>query len=220
MNLLRYLVVPMFAFFAMAPAWAAGARDRLYAFTTDLLGLDGDFTQRVYDADGRLTEESSGRVALAQPRQFRWEYLKPFPQLIVADGDQLWVYDPDLEQVTVRKQSLEEQRSPLAALIDPGELDRQFKVGEGGSTQGIDWLVLEPKQAEDAQFKRARLGFDSDGLARMEIEDALGQRTEIVYAGWRRNPVFPAGTFDYTPPEGVEVVGDPIEHAEVMPLKD
>ncbi len=220
MRLVPRIAIAALALAFAAPAPAAEARARLDAFTTGLKGLDGGFTQRVFDADGRLTEESSGRVALSQPRQFRWEYVKPFPQLIVADGDQVWIYDPDLEQVTVRRQSHEEQQSPLAALIDPGELDRQFKVSEGGSAQGLDWLVLEPKRSDDAQFRRARLGFGSDGLKRMEIEDALGQRTEIAYDGWRRNPAFAAGMFEYTPPAGVEVVGDPIEHAEVMPLKD
>ena len=115
-----------------SPLVHADARAQLDAFSGGVKGLSADFRQRVYDPDGRLGEESTGTVQLRAPRQFRWEYLKPFPQLIVADGDHVWVYDPDLEQVNVRNQSAEENNSPLAVLIDPTELERQFKVKEGG----------------------------------------------------------------------------------------
>ena len=136
---LRWL--PMAAILVAGTAFA-GARDTLDQFTTGLKGLDGQFTQQVYDADGRLKETSSGRVALSAPRLFRWEYVKPYPQLIVADGAKVWVYDPDLEQVTVRPQGAEEQDSPLAALIDPSKLDRDFVVGEAGTADGLEWLSL------------------------------------------------------------------------------
>ena len=111
----------------------AGARDDLNAFTKNLKGLDGQFAQTVYDANGKLKESSSGRVALSAPRLFRWEYAKPYEQLIVADGKKVWVYDPDLSQATVRAQGAEEQNSPLATLIDPSKLDRDFNVSEGGT---------------------------------------------------------------------------------------
>jgi outer membrane lipoprotein carrier protein len=186
----------------------AGARDTLDGFARGLKGLDGQFVQQVFDANGKRKESSSGRVALSAPRLFRWEYVKPYPQLIVADGKKVWVYDPDLEQVTVRAQGIEEQNSPLAALIDPSRLDRDFTVGEGGSADGLEWLVLKPKQADNASFEAARLGFDATGLARMEVVDALGQRTEIAFSGWKKNPDFDKGTFTYTPPKGVDVVGE------------
>lgn len=186
----------------------AGARGDLATFTANLKGLDGQFTQTVFDANGKLKETSSGRVALSAPRLFRWEYVKPYEQLIVADGEKVWVYDPDLSQVTVRPQGVEEQNSPLAALIDPGKLDRDFKVAEEGSRDGLDWLLLTPKQPADASFQRARLGFDKDGLARMQVVDALGQRTDISFSGWKKNPGFAKGTFSYTPDKGVDVVGE------------
>jgi outer membrane lipoprotein carrier protein len=189
------------------------------AFTTGLKGLDGRFEQRVYDPDGRATT-SSGTVQLSAPRQFRWEIRKPSPQLIVADGDQVWIYDPDLEQVTVRNQSSEEQSSPLSALIDPTELERQYKVSEGGVSEGLEWLVLAPKKSEENAFKQARLGFGPSGLVRMEMQDTLGQRTVIGFGPWQRNPKFAAGTFRFTPPKGTDVVGDPVKHAQVTPLRD
>lgn len=186
----------------------AGARDDLKSFTNGLKGLDGQFTQQVYDTKGKLKETSSGRVALSAPRLFRWEYAKPYPQLIVADGSKVWVYDPDLQQVTVRGQGSEEQNSPLSALIDPTKLDQQFNVSESGSSDGLQWLTLTPKNEGDASFQSARLGFDDGGLARMEVLDAVGQNTKISFTGWKRNPAFVAGTFKYAPARGVDVVGD------------
>ena len=126
-------------------------------FTSGLKGLDGQFSQQVFDARGKQKENSTGRVALSAPRLFRWEYVKPYPQLIVADGDHIWIYDPDMEQVTVRQQSLEEQNSPLAMLIDIGQMERQFKVTEGGQGQGLAWLELMPRKPDEAPFDRARL---------------------------------------------------------------
>jgi outer membrane lipoprotein carrier protein len=187
----------------------AGARDDLNAFTKGLKGLDGQFAQQVFDQKGKLKESSSGKVALSAPRLFRWEYVKPYPQLIVADGKTVWVYDPDLQQVTKRPQGAEEQNSPLSALIDPGRLDAQFSVKEGGSADGLEWLVLTPKgDAADASFRSARLGFATTGLVKMQVVDTLGQRTEIAFSGWKRNPAFPASTFRYAPPKGVDVIGE------------
>jgi outer membrane lipoprotein carrier protein len=202
-----------------SPLAQAGAREKMTAFTTGLKGLDGRFEQQVFDGDGRA-QSSSGTVKLSAPRQFRWEYLKPAPQLIVADGNQVWIYDPDLEQVTVRNQSAEEQGSPLAVLIDPTELDRQYRVSEGGVSGGLEWLVLAPKKRDDAAFKSARLGFGPTGLARMEMQDTLGQRTVIGFGPWQRNPRFPAATFRFTPPKGTDVVGTPVKPAQVTPLRD
>lgn len=186
----------------------AGARDELKSFTTGLKGLDGQFTQQVHDGNGKLKETSSGQVSLSAPRLFRWEYTKPYPQLIVTDGSKVWIYDPDLQQVTVREQGAEEQNTPLSALIDPGKLDQQFNVKEAGTADGLQWLALTPKNGGEASFESARLGFGKEGLARMEVKDAVGQRTTLSFSGWKRNPAFASGTFKYAPGKGVDVIGD------------
>lgn len=217
--LLRRLLVPL-VLALCAPAAQAARPAALQAFTQGLQGLDGRFVQRVFDAQGALTEETRGRVALSAPRQFRWEYEAPFPQLIVADGDHVWVYDPDLEQAQVRLQSHEEQQSPLAALVDPDELERQFIVTGAEAADGLQWVLLTPRDADAAQVSSARLGFEGDALRRMNLADALGQRTEIVFEGWARNPDFAADTFRFTPPEGVDVIGEMAKKAEVFGLED
>ena len=203
-----------------AMALAGAGREAIQRFSTDLRSLDGRFVQQVFDAQGEAGERSEGRIALKAPRQFRWEYQRPFPQLIVADGDHLWLYDPDLEQVTVRVQSYEEQSSPLAALIDPGELDRQFVVTDGGRGQGLVWVDLAARKPEDSAVASARLGFDAQGLARMVFEDALGQRTEVSFTGWVRNGGLPGDLFRFTPPPGVDVVGETRDAADVLPLQE
>ena len=187
---------------------SAGARDELDTFTKGLKGLDGRFTQQVFDAKGRLKEKSTGRIALSAPRLFRWEYAAPYPQLVVADGKTVWIYEPDLKQVTKRPQGAEERNSPLAALVDPSRLDAQFVVKDAGTANGLQWLALTPRgDAASAGFRSARLGFGNGGLARMQVVDQLGQRTDIAFTGWKRNPSLPAATFRYTPPKGVDVIG-------------
>lgn len=187
---------------------SAGARDQLAGFTKGLKTLDGQFSQQVYDPKGKVKERSSGRVALSAPRQFRWEYSKPYPQVVIADGRTVWIYEPDLQQVTKRAQGAEEQNSPLAALIDPSRLDAQFVVKEAGTSDGLEWLALTPRGETSATGVRsAKLGFNAGGLARMQVVDQLGQRTDITFSQWRRNPTLPATTFRFTPPKGVDVIG-------------
>jgi outer membrane lipoprotein carrier protein len=187
----------------------AGGRDELKAFTSGLKGLEGQFSQQVFDARGKVKETSSGKVALSAPRLFRWEYVRPHPQLIVADGKKVWVYEPDLSQATVREQGEQEQNSPLTALINPALLDRQYDVSEEAAPRdGMQWLSLTPKVNTEASFQYAALGFGKEGLGRMEVVDAVGQRTVINFTGWKRNPSFAANTFRYTPGEDVDVVGD------------
>lgn len=196
----------LFATFLFASAAFAGARDDLNAFTKNLKGLQAPFTQQVFDPNGKLKETSSGEVALSAPRLFRWEYRKPYEQLIVADGSRVWVYDPDLQQATRRVQGAAEQGSPLAALIDPARLDRDYVVADAGKADGLEWLTLKPRSQDGAGFESARLGFGGGGLEKMQFIDALGQKSVIDFGTWQRNPAFPATTFRFQPPKGVDVI--------------
>ncbi len=187
----------------------AGARDDLKSFTSGLRGLDGQFAQQVVDQRGRVKESSSGRVALSAPRQFRWEYTRPHPQLIIADGSKLWVYAPDLEQARVSPQGTEEQNNPLTALINPALLEQQYDISEEAAPRdGMQWLSLTPKRDTQASFDVAALGFSGGALSRMELTDAVGQRTIINFSGWKKNPSFAAGTFRFVPGKDVDVVGE------------
>lgn len=192
----------------IAGSASAGARDQLDTFTKGLKTLDGRFTQQVFDTKGKLKESSSGRIALSAPKLFRWEYAKPYPQQIVADGTTVWIYEPDLQQVTKRPQGAEERTSPLAALTDPKRLDAQFVVRDAGAANGVQWLTLTPKgDAAAAGFRSAKLGFGPQGLARMQVIDQLGQRTDISFTDWKRNTPLSAATFRFSVPKGVDVIG-------------
>jgi outer membrane lipoprotein carrier protein len=198
---------------------ADDARARMEAFSKGLHAVSGSFSQSVTDANGHRGDESRGTLALEAPRQFRWETTAPYQQTIVADGSRVWVYEPDLEQVSVRGQSAAEAHSPLTELTDLSQLDSQFKASEGGEHDGLTWLRLTSKSKEP-EFEYADLGFDASSLQRMRFKDQLGNLTEIRFADWKRNPSLPAGTFTFTPPKGVDVVGDVKPDAEVMPLRD
>ena len=205
-------------------AHAGEAEDRLRAFTDGLQSLEAKFTQQVFDADKRIKETSQGSLALSAPRLFRWKYDAPFPQLIVADGDNVWIYDEDLEQVTVKNQSTEEAQSPLTVLIDPAQLDREYTFAESGQRDNLVWLTLTPK-SDEAPFTKAEIGFDAKAdanasLKRMVLTDPLGQRNEVTFRQLTRNPPLDAKLFAFTPPAGVDVIGEPVENADVAPIRD
>lgn len=203
---------------AAAPAHAEDARTLLDRFAEGLVSLEGRFEQQVYNADGSLREEAKGSVALKAPRAFRWEYEAPYEQLIVADGTHVWMYDVDLEQVTVKQQANQEAQSPLVVLTDPSLLDRRYRVAESGSRDGLHWLTLLPVE-DDESFREAELGLDAGGLKRMELEDTLGGRTSIMFSQWSRNAALAADTFRFTPPDGVDLVGDVESLGDVRPVE-
>ncbi len=205
----------------LAPAVHAAdsARARLDAFARGLTSISGDFSQTTFDANGRRGQTAQGTLALQAPRLFRWQVSSPYRQLIVADGKRVWLYDPELQQVTVRMQGDAEAHSPLTVLTDLGQLDREFRVTELGARDGLAWLKLT-STAQNPDFKAAELGFGPQGLARMVFTDQLGDRTEIAFSGWKRNVALPAAEFRFTPPPGADVIGDAAPAAEVYPIKN
>lgn len=215
---MRSTILVCLSFIAFAANAADSARTHLNAFANGIKTISGDFTQQVFDPNGGAGKASTGALALAAPRQFRWDVTAPYKQLIVADGEKVWVYDPDLEQITVRAQGTEEAHSPLTVLTDLSQLDRDFTTSERGSHDGLTWLRLKSKDKEP-QFAYCDLGFDANGLARMDFEDTLGNRTQISFSHWQRNPRLAADTFHFTPPKGVDVIGDATPAAQAFPLK-
>lgn len=214
------IVAAVFLLSVVCTAQAATgvARARLDAFATGLHSLTGSFTQTLVDPNGNAGRTSSGTLALEAPRQFRWETTAPYKQTIVADGSRVWMYDPELEQVTVRTQSSAESHSPLTVLTDVKRMDQEFTVTEEGAHDGLLWLRLTSK-AKDPQFDHAELGFGEDGLDEMVFRDQLGATTLIRFSDWKRNAPIPDSTFNFTPPPGADVIGDaPV--LTTQPIKD
>lgn len=212
------LMLSMLALALPALAADGSARAQLQAFASGLHSLSGQFQQTLTDANGQRIKTSRGKVALKAPRQFRWQTTAPYKQLIVADGSRVWMYEPDLEQVTVRKQSAAEAHSPLTVLTDIDRLDADFNSTELGTRDGLDWLRLTPKD-EQAHFAYAELGFSDNRLRAMRFKDQLGNITQIRFSHWQRNQPLPASTFRFTPPEGADVIGDAASMSTVKPLQ-
>lgn len=186
---------------------AQGARAQLDRFSAGLETFHAQFDQRVVSTDGVSADSSSGEVWLSRPRLFRWEYGGEFPELVVADGKNIWIYDKTLDQVTVKDQGLAVVDSPLTLLTDPGRLDTQFEVQEAGDTGNLELLELRPRNQE-SDFDRILLGLSGDALQLMIIEDAFGLRTELTFRDWQRNPPLESSLFRFEPPESADVIGE------------
>ncbi len=188
-------------------AQSGPARAQLERFTNELKSLHARFDQQVINTNGLVEETSSGQLWIAHPNRFRCEYGGDFPELVVADGEKIWLYDEMLEQVTIRQQSNFTSDSPLTLLTDIGQLDGQFEVRELGDDSGLDLLELRARNPE-SQFERVLLGLNGDQVLLMTMEDVFGLRTEIRFKDITRNPQLNEELFHFTPPAGVDVIGD------------
>lgn len=190
-----------------AQAQPGTARSQLERFSDGLETLHALFEQRVISSDGTVEDGSSGQVWLRRPQLFRWEYGGEFPEVVVADGKNIWIYDEALEQVTVKDQSQTAVNSPLTLLTDLGKLDEQFEVREVGDVDGLQLLELRSRNTE-SEFERILLGLSEDSLQMMVMEDAFGLRTEVQFQQVRRNPEIDSGLFTFQPPESADVIGE------------
>jgi outer membrane lipoprotein carrier protein len=185
----------------------AGAVDQLHRFLQETRTLKAEFAQAVIAKNGRKPQQSSGILAISRPGKLRWEIQKPYPQLVVGDGEKIWIHDPELQQVTVRKAGQAIGGSPAALLSGSNELEKNFTLKEAGEAEGLAWVEAMPK-ATDSGFEKVRLGFAGNDLKVMELQDSFGQTTLIHFSKIERNPALPAATFKFVPPAGVDVVGD------------
>jgi len=197
-------------FFLLVASLLSGASEAssiadLKALLRDTKTAHAQFAQVVLDKDLKLLQQATGSMAFARPGRFRWEYDKPYEQIIVGDGVRLWIYDKDLNQVTVRKLEGALGASPAALLAGSNEIDQGYTLSAVGNEQGLDWLEAVPK-AQDTVFERIRLGFSKTGLEAMELRDQFGQVTVIKFSVMERNTKLPSEWFRFTPPQGADVV--------------
>jgi len=192
---------------AFALEAGAAAVDRLEQFMSGTQTARGEFEQRIYDRNQRLIQQSSGSLAFLRPGKFRWSYTKPYPQLIVGDGERVWIYDEDLNQVTVRKLDAALGATPAALLAGDNSAMQAFVLRDEGSKDGLEWLSATPRNKESS-FERIRMGFGAAGLERMELTDAFGQTTLLRFIGLERNPRLDPGLFQFSPPPGADVIGE------------
>ena len=201
-------VVSGFALFALLPALAeAAALDKLKAFVEGTRSGKADFVQTIASKSGRKPQNAAGSMMFSRPGKFRWTYDKPYYQLIVGDGERLWVYDRDLNQVSTKKLSAALGSSPAALLAGDNALEKNFDLKEGGTVDGIEWVDAQPKN-QDAGFQFLRIGFVGEALRTMELTDSFGQVTTIAFEKFERNPQLPAAQFRFTPPKRADVLGE------------
>ena len=188
---------------------AAAGIDQLKAFWADVHAAKGSFTQSVVAKSGRKPQNSTGHFALARPGKLRWAYEKPYQLLLVADGEKLWSYDADLNQVTVSKMDKALGASP-AALLTGESLDKHFTLTEAGKSDGADGLEIvdaTPKAA-DGTFSRVRIGLSNNLPRLMEVRDNFGQTTTLLFTEFQPNPPLGKDTFRFVAPKGADVVGE------------
>jgi outer membrane lipoprotein carrier protein len=185
----------------------ASSIERFQSYVRTTQAARADFEQKVYDRDRKLVQESRGSFAFLRPGRFRWSYARPHPQLIVGDGERVWIYDEDLNQVTVRRLARAVGATPAALLAGASDIDNAFELAEAGTRDGLDWLEARPRERE-AGFERIRLGMSTAGVAAMELTDHFGQTTVLRFSNLVRNPQIDPAAFRFTPPKGADVLGD------------
>jgi outer membrane lipoprotein carrier protein len=188
-------------------AHADGSIEKLKAFAAQTQSARATFTQTVRDKDGATVQTASGKLVFARPGKFRWEYEKPYQQVIVGDGQKLWVYDKDLNQVTVKKMEGALGSSPAALLAGSNDIEKYYNLDAKGPKSGLDWLEAYPRD-EDSMFSKVRMGFKGNTLDTMELYDQMGQVTVIRFAKLQRNPKLADNLFSFTAPAGADVIED------------
>jgi outer membrane lipoprotein carrier protein len=201
---------------ALLALWLAGfagsaradALLQLSQFLSQTASARGDFSQT--SGKGPAShggQASGGYFEFARPGRFRWVYTSPYQQTIVSDGSRLYVYDPDLNQVTVKRVKGAIPASPASILFGSNDFERDFQVKSDGARDGVEWILATPR-SQDSSFERIRIGF-RDGLpVAMELADSFGQTTELRFTGLQRNPKLDAASFHFDPPKGADVLED------------
>ena len=200
------LIFAACAALGIATANASGLDDFL-AFNAATKTATARFEQQVLDRNGKVVERASGTFAFARPGKFRWTYEKPNQQVLVGDGTKLWIHDPDLNQVTVKRIDQAISSTPAALLAGRDDITQLFTLRDAGAADGLSWVEALPK-AQDTGFERVRLGLNGKTLAAMELNDQLGGRTLLRFSDLKANATVAPATFQFTPPKGADVLED------------
>jgi len=201
---MKFFLLPLaFVMFAAH----ADSLERFKTFLRDTQSARAEFEQKVYGRGGKLTQESSGSFVFQRPGRFRWTYAKPVDQLIVGDGERVWIYDRDLNQVTVRRLSRALGSTPAALLAGASDVEKAFELRDAGSRDGLEWMEAKPKERE-AGFELVRMGFGAQGLQAMELIDHFGHTTRLRFSNLRPNPKIDPAEFRFEPPPGADVLGE------------
>ena len=208
-NLMMKKTVLLFTLGLALLAQAASAsevEERLNRAMTSLDNFSADFKQTLIDDNKKIVQQSMGTVAIQRPGKFRWVYQKPYEQQIIADGKELWVYDVDLDQATVKPIDVGLSTAPIMVLMKKQKVESEFDVSELGKRKLLYWIELTPKDKE-MEFNKIYIGLEGDTVKAMDLRDSFGQSTRIVFDNLRTHVIFDPKTFKFDPPPGVDVFG-------------
>ena len=204
---MRYFIVLVLLLGSLSgPADAADAAQRLKSALKNLDNISAEFKQTLLDEDKNIVQQSRGTMALQRPGKFAWIYTEPFEQRIIGDGSELWIYDVELEQVTVKPMDAGISNAPIMILMKQTDVTQQFDVSEIGQRKYLYWVELKP-HASDLEYSSIFIGLEDDSVRAMELQDQFGQSTQIVFENMRVGVVHNPATFKFVPPEGVDVFG-------------
>lgn len=187
----------------------AGGRQLIDDFVTNVRTMSGRFEQQLVDADDNVVDQSSGTIEIQKPGRFRWTYLEPYEQILVADGLNVWSYDVDLEQVTVKPQAEVLASTPALLLGGSGNVIDDFEYIGSFEDRGTVWVRLRPRTTDNG-FTKVELGFNEGKISRMIFSDNLGQTTLIAFFDLSLNESIDEQRFSFSPPDDVDVVGHPL----------
>jgi outer membrane lipoprotein carrier protein len=185
----------------------ASALDQFKSFVASTHSARGEFSQRLVKTSSgtaKISEPSTGTFAFARPGKFIWQYQKPYEQLLQADGEKLYIYDKDLNQVTVKKLGDALGSSPAAILFGNNDLEKNFTLKEAGTRGGLEWLEATPKN-KDTTFEHIGIGLRNGVPEGMELRDTFGQVSLLTFTKFEKNPPLAAGQFKFTVPKGADV---------------
>ena len=201
---MKYLILVL-ALIA-SPVFADDAAKRLKAALKNMDNLSAEFKQTLRNEDKKIVQQSRGTLAMQRPGKFAWIYTEPFEQRIVADGSELWIYDVELEQVTVKPMDEGLSNAPIMILMKQSDVSQQFRISEVGQRKFLYWIELKPNAA-DLEYSAIYIGLEDDSVRAMELQDQFGQSTQIVFENLRVGVVHNPATFKFVPPPGVDVYG-------------
>lgn len=193
---------------AVPAAESPSAIESLRRFFNEVNSYTAAFHQDLLDEAGKPVQASSGRLWIARPNKFRWNYTEPYKQQIVGDGEKIWIYDEELEQVTVREMGRALLDTPAMLLAGKGRLEDQFAIRDLGTQGKLEWVQLLPKKKESG-FEEFRIGFERGKIRQLELVDGLGQTTRYTLRDGMENVSIKSTRFEFEPPAGVDVVGEP-----------
>jgi len=188
------------------PVFAEDPEKRLKAALKNMDNISAEFKQTLRDEDKKIVQQSRGTLKLQRPGKFAWIYTDPFEQRIVADGSELWIYDVELEQVTVKPMDAGLSNAPIMILMKQSDVSDQFTISEVGQRKYLYWIELRPN-ASDLEYTRIFIGLEDGSVRAMELQDQFGQSTQIVFENLRVGVVHDPATFKFVPPPGVDVYG-------------